>query len=175
MPLFPPLHFQFVEEGVYRSAFPTDINYCFLQGLGLKTIVILDDQCPLSLQGFIEDFDINAIYVDNNSHDQLLSKWNSSIGEEMVITALKVLIHVRHHPVLVTCKHGKTLTGSVIACLRKLQGWSLISIFEEYRRFAGYKPQQKHEEFIELFDTDLVTEEDETATFLKKTRELGLY
>ena len=34
-----------------------------------------------------------------------------------------------------------------------------MSIFEEYRRFAGYtgsKVQRQHEQFIELFDTDLV-------------------
>ena len=48
------------------------------------------------------------------------------------------------------------LLGVVIACLRKLQKWSLISILEEYRRYSGSKLQQEFEQFIELFDTDLV-------------------
>ena len=95
---------------------------------------------------FLEDSNIRAIFIDN-TNAQLPSKWNSPIGETMVIKALKVLMHNEHYPILVTCKHGRTLTGSVIACLRKLQGWSLMSIFEEFRRFAGYKPQQRHEEF----------------------------
>ena len=48
------------------------------------------------------------------------------------------------------------MTGVIIGCLRKLQKWSLISIFEEYRRFSGSKFQQEYEQFIELFDTDLI-------------------
>jgi len=32
-----------------------------------------------------------------------------------------------------------SLSGSVVACLRKLQQWNLTSIFEEYRRYAGTK------------------------------------
>ena len=148
MVLFPPLNFTYVENNLYRSAFPTEINYEFVRSLNLKTILILDETCPQSLISFLEDSNIRAIFIDN-TNAQLPSKWNSPIGETMVIKALKVLMHNEHYPILVTCKHGRTLTGSVIACLRKLQGWSLMSIFEEFRRFAGYKPQQRHEEFIE--------------------------
>jgi len=75
------------------------------------------------------------------------------------------------------------LEGTVIGCLRKIQRWNLTSIFEEYRRHAGSKvfscswqfaARHRHdhglifplhsttqvrllnEQFIELFDTDLV-------------------
>lgn len=44
-----------------------------------------------------------------------------------------------------------------MGCLRKLQRWNLASIFSEYRRFAGFKVRAMNEQFIELFDTDLVT------------------
>ena len=53
----------------------------------------------------------------------------------------------------------KSLLGAVVGCYRKLRKWSLVSIFEEYRRFVGYTSsysQQHHEQFIELFDNDLV-------------------
>ncbi|CAN0177575.1 unnamed protein product, partial [Ectocarpus sp. 8 AP-2014] len=46
--------------------------------------------------------------------------------------------------------------GTVVACLRKLQRWNLTSIFEEYRRFTKHKVRVQNEQFIELFDTDLV-------------------
>jgi tyrosine-protein phosphatase OCA1 len=73
--------------------------------------------------------------------------------------------------------------GTVIGCMRKLQRWNLTSIFEEYRRHAGSKARSLthisistrdaltrptlwggghlqvrllNEQFIELFDTDLV-------------------
>jgi tyrosine-protein phosphatase OCA1 len=48
------------------------------------------------------------------------------------------------------------LSGTVVACLRKLQRWNLTSIFEEYRRFTKHKVRVQNEQFIELFDTDLV-------------------
>ncbi|KAH9444340.1 hypothetical protein Pst134EA_032246 [Puccinia striiformis f. sp. tritici] len=35
------------------------------------------------------------------------------------------------------CGGGSHRTGTVVGCLRKLQGWNLASIFEEYRRYAG--------------------------------------
>ena len=93
---------------------------------------------------------------------------NSTVGEEMVTKALRLLMRRKHYPILITCKTGRALTGCVVACLRKLQGWSLISIFEEYRRFSGFRPQQKHEEFIELFDTDLVQAPGEAPHFLTR-------
>ncbi len=46
--------------------------------------------------------------------------------------------------------------GTVIGCLRKVQQWNLASIFSEYRRYAGSKMRSMNEQFIELFDTDLV-------------------
>lgn len=48
------------------------------------------------------------------------------------------------------------LVGTIVGCLRKLQRWNLTSIFEEYRRYAGPKVRVLNEQFIELFDTDLV-------------------
>lgn len=44
----------------------------------------------------------------------------------------------------------------MVGCLRKVQRWNLTSIFEEYRRYAGSKVRMLSEQFIELFDTDLV-------------------
>jgi tyrosine-protein phosphatase OCA1 len=46
--------------------------------------------------------------------------------------------------------------GTIVGCMRKLQRWNLTSIFEEYRRYAGPKVRLLNEQFIELFDTDLV-------------------
>jgi len=51
---------------------------------------------------------------------------------------------------------GRSRAGTVVGCLRKLQRWNLSSIFEEYRRYAGSKVRLLNEQFIELFDTDLV-------------------
>ncbi|KAI5953742.1 hypothetical protein KGF57_003951 [Candida theae] len=41
--LVPPLNFSLVEDGIYRSGFPMEINYPFLQQLNLRTIIYLGD------------------------------------------------------------------------------------------------------------------------------------
>ena len=35
--------------------------------------------------------------------------------------------------------------------------WNLTSILEEYRRYAGQKVRLLNEQFMELFDTDLIS------------------
>lgn len=77
------------------------------------------------------------------------------IPREQMIEALKHITDVRNHPIYVHCNKGKHRTGAVIGCLRKLQMWSLTSIFEEYRRFALTKARQIDEQYIELFDTNI--------------------
>jgi hypothetical protein len=42
--------------------------------------------------------------------------------------------------------------GCLVGCLRKVQNWSLTSIFDEYRRFAGAKVRMLDQQFMELFD-----------------------
>lgn len=48
---FPPVNFGLVEEGLYRSALPNEINYPFLERLRLKTIIYLypDDDIDAQL------------------------------------------------------------------------------------------------------------------------------
>jgi tyrosine-protein phosphatase OCA1 len=94
----------------------------------------------------MEDFDIVPIYIRNtNSHMLKISP----VTEDTVIQALQILLDQSRYPILVTCEHGRTLTGAVIGCLRKLQRWSMISIFDEYRRYARTRLEQQHEQFIE--------------------------
>ena len=114
---------------------------------------------------FVEDQEIELIHLGMDTHQ---NPWNP-ISEEIVITALKLLLDPKNYPALVTCGLGRHRTGintvlkqcqqekgTVIGCLRKLQRWNLTSIFEEYRRYAGSKVRLINEQFIELFDTDLV-------------------
>ena len=132
--------------------------------MGLKNVIVLsDDDVDENFACFLDDCGIQLICIGNSG--MLLQP----ITEETVIQALRILVNKSNYPILITCKTGKTLTGAVIACLRKLQRWSFISIFDEYRRIAGHsgsKLQQQHEQFIEQFDTDLVTCTESAPSFL---------
>ena len=57
---------------------------------------------------------------------------------------------------LIHCNKGKHRTGCLIGCLRKLQQWSLTTIFDEYRRFSFPKSRSMDQEFIELYSEQVV-------------------
>lgn len=73
------------------------------------------------------------------------------VPEDIMHSALTALIDVRHHPILIHCNAGKHRTGCVSGCLRRLQGWALTSIFQEYNHFAGDKGRLADQLFIELY------------------------
>ena len=92
---------------------------------------------------------MSVISIESDtSNTKSMPKWGP-IAEESVVRALEILMYTPNYPILITCKHGRALTGAVVGCLRKLQRWSLTSIFEEYRRYARTRLEQQHERFIE--------------------------
>ncbi|KAE9456211.1 hypothetical protein C3L33_11880, partial [Rhododendron williamsianum] len=75
-----------------------------------------------------------------------------NIPEDTIREALKVVLDVKNHPLLIHCNRGKHRTGCIVGCLRKLQRWCLSSVFDEYQRFAAAKARISDQRFMELFD-----------------------
>lgn len=151
--LIPPVNFGYVEEDLVRSGEPSALNLLFLSQLGLKKIVYLAPETPSDdFQNFASDQGIELVHLGARISSNL---WEP-ITEELVLLALEHTLDRNSYPLAVMCKLGRHRTGVVVGCLRKLQRWNLTSILEEYRRFAGGKPRLENEQFIELFDTDLV-------------------
>ncbi|KAB1218829.1 hypothetical protein CJ030_MR3G007328 [Morella rubra] len=83
---------------------------------------------------------------------EILEEPSVSIPKGTIMEALKVLIDVKNHPVLIHCKRGKHRTGCLVGSLRKFQNWCLDSVLEEYKQFAGAKSRITDLRFIEEFD-----------------------
>ncbi|KAI3620156.1 protein-tyrosine-phosphatase [Malassezia furfur] len=143
----PPLNFDMVAPGVYRSGHPNERNFRFLQRLNLRSIVYLanDDYRPNVLQ-WSRQQGLNVFHHRVNLNKEPFTE----MDEAEVASALEHVLDKRNHPVLIHCNKGKYRVGSLVGCLRRLQGWSHISILEEYARFAGDKIAD--EEFIVMFD-----------------------
>ncbi|OQE27990.1 hypothetical protein PENFLA_c005G05422 [Penicillium flavigenum] len=62
------------------------------------------------------------------------------------------IIDVANHPVLVHCNYGKHRTACVISCLRKMQGWKLSDIIDEYRLYADPKARPLDEDFTQQYE-----------------------
>ncbi|KAJ9136407.1 hypothetical protein P3X46_033490 [Hevea brasiliensis] len=145
----PPLNFAMVDIGIFRSGFPDSANFGFLESLGLRSIVYL---CPEPYpEANYEFLKANGIRLFQFGIEMCKEPF-VNIPEETIRKALKVVLDVRNHPVLIHCKRGKHRTGCLVGCLRKLQRWYLSSIFDEYQRFAAAKARVSDQRFIEMFD-----------------------
>lgn len=159
----PPPNFGMIEEDLYRSGLPSEVNFSFLDGLNIKTVVYLapDRLNDNSEHGgpYLRYLKKNKIELIDLGGEQHKTPWKP-VSEDVVIKCLEILLDSKYYPVHVMCHRGRHRTGTVVGCLRKLQNWSLSSIFEEYRRHAGSKVRLMNEQFIELFDTELVSNDD---------------
>mmetsp|Transcript_37107 Transcript_37107/g.47966 ORF Transcript_37107/g.47966 Transcript_37107/m.47966 type:complete len:194 (+) Transcript_37107:93-674(+) len=162
--LFPPINFGAVEEGLYRGAIPTEINVPFLETLNLRTVVLLEhiagtEEIDPMWNSYLEENQIELVRIGeevNGSQMPPGTKSSQPISEELVLRAMREVVHSSKYPLMIVDSLGKHRTGVLIACLRKLQKWNLSSVFSEYRRFASGKRKIQNEQFIELFDVDLV-------------------
>ena len=69
----------------------------------------------------------------------------------------------KNHPILMHCL-GKIPCSCVVGCYRKVQKWSLTSVFDEYERFVG-SLRSLDTQFLELFDVS-----DTVVTFQESTK-----
>ncbi|RIB08478.1 protein-tyrosine phosphatase [Gigaspora rosea] len=149
--MVPPLNFAMVAPGVYRSGHPNRKNFPFLKKLKLKSIMYLSsDEFHEELSQFVKDQNIQVFHykIDGNKEPFI------EIEQKEISNALVKVLDIRNHPVLIHCNKGKHRIGCLVGCLRKLQKWSLTSIFHEYRRFAVTKVLAD-QEFIEIFSENV--------------------
>lgn len=137
--IIPPLNFCPVEKQLYRSGQPSIINQSFLHDLNLKTILWLASEEPQ--EDFLDYCSMNNIVIEfvglmNEYTYQNVNPWDS-LSEVTIKKALELICNRDNYPLLVCCGMGRHRTGTVIGCLRRLQGWNLASVSEEYRRFTG--------------------------------------
>ncbi len=158
----PPLNFCPVERYLYRSGLPAPVNFPFLKELHLKTIIWLASEDPSdSFLNFGDEEDITFHFLGINSEGG--NPWDG-LSESSITTALDIIAQKENYPLLVCCGMGRHRTGTIIGCLRRLQGWNLATVSEEYRRFTGSKGGRVSVELlIEAFDIDRVKVDPRTA------------
>ncbi|TQE00128.1 hypothetical protein C1H46_014238 [Malus baccata] len=150
----PPLNFSLVDNGIFRSGFPESANFSFLQTLGLRSIIyfVLATGPRVSVT-YTETMFHGSCLVFMGCRPMICSAEPFvNIPDDTIREALKVVLDVRNHPVLIHCKRGKHRTGCLVGCLRKLQRWCLTSVFDEYQRFAAAKARVADQRFMEMFD-----------------------
>ncbi|CAH7689082.1 protein-tyrosine phosphatase [Phakopsora pachyrhizi] len=131
--LVPPPNFGFVETDLYRSGEPSELSFRFIGSLKLRSLLWLAPRKPSDK--FEEFLKVGGVVL----HDLGIRHAASldAVTEQSVTQALNLILNPSVYPLMIMCAGGSHRTGTVVGCLRKLQGWNLASIFEEYRRYAG--------------------------------------
>ncbi|TNY24179.1 tyrosine phosphatase family-domain-containing protein [Rhodotorula diobovata] len=146
--LRPPENFAMVSPKLYRSSFPRTRNFPFLRSLGLKSVMVLvQEPYPEENLEFLKREGILFFQFGMPANKEPFV----SIPEDKIVAALSTILDVRNHPMLIHCNKGKHRTGCVVGCLRRLQLWSLVSVFDEYRRYSHPKSRAMDLQCIEAF------------------------
>lgn len=150
--IVPPLNFAMVSRGIYRSGHPNERNFEFLRRLSLRTVLYLgtEDYRP-NMTAWTCSQSITFHHLRLAINKEPLAE----MDESDVVKALQLILTPANWPILIHCNKGKYRVGCIVGLVRRLQGWSHTSIFEEYSRFAGTKISDL--EFIEVFDLDKVS------------------
>ncbi|KAE8227902.1 hypothetical protein CF326_g7184 [Tilletia indica] len=147
-PLIPPENFAMINSKVYRSSLPLKKHFPFLKTLNLRSVLTLIlEEYPASNTTFLDENGIQFFQFGLPGNKEPFVQ----IPEDMISNALIAILDVRNHPMLIHCNKGKHRTGCLVGCLRKLQQWSLTTIFDEYRKFSAPKSRSMDQEFVELY------------------------
>ena len=164
--LVPPDKFGAIETGVYRSAFPTPESFGHLKLLALRTVVNLSQEAltRATTSFFLEN---HVLIVDVGLHVWTHPKC-APISDELIKEAMRYVLDMTHHPLLVMSASGTHQVGVLVGCLRRLQQWNLASALDEYRSYAAPSPRLFCEQFIELWDCDLFTLPDKLPAWFER-------
>ncbi|KAM0451720.1 hypothetical protein ACHAPV_005920 [Trichoderma viride] len=148
-----PINFGVVVPGVYRSSYPKADDYAFLKGLKLKTVVTLvkRDEIDHEFESFVGANGIQQIVFNMKGTKK------EAIPSSTMSSILDVVLDRRNYPLLVHCNHGKHRTGCVVAAIRKLSGWTLDTVVDEYKTYAQPKIRECDVEYITGFEPGSLT------------------
>ncbi len=115
-----PLGFSQVDEGCYRSAYPTQACLGFIETLNLKTVIALQ---PEDLRAELRDFcaksNITIIEADIGLNQEPFLV----MSEANVNKVLDVVLNPTCLPVMIFCNNGRLRTSCLVGCFRRTKKW----------------------------------------------------
>lgn len=152
----PPPGFAAVERGVFRSFPPLKASVPFLRRRGVATVAVLSAEAvPPDSRSAVAS--AGAVLVNLGA-----AAWTGDaawrpVNETLLKEAVELALSEAAHPLLLVAPPPGHETAAVVGCLRRLQGWGMSAVLEEYRRFTGSRALPTVERDIECFDLALVS------------------
>lgn len=142
----PPANFNRVQTTLVRGGRPKRNNIPFLKFLGIDTMVALTERSLFdgdgengdALREYIRENGVRYVHfpVDTSVRDKGKNR-EIPITHGQVMEILEIVLNKEYGNVYIYCYNGGQITSLVVACLRKLQLWSTVSIFDEFIHYGS--------------------------------------
>lgn len=145
--IVPPFSFGYVEKDVFRGAYPVSLNFKFLEGLHLKTMIsLVPNELDDELREFCKSHGIvNHLYQVPPYTGQIV------ITATTIVEILCLMCKSDSLPLYIHSVDGEHINGLVIMCLRKLQMWSTQAIFSDFNQYVPDSFESCEEAFVHKF------------------------
>jgi protein tyrosine/serine phosphatase len=152
--LVPPNGYGIVTESISRCGTISPRHLPFLSLYQFKTFLFVSEDNPhQTVTQFLRDENIRCVRI-GIPWGRGNIPWRTQL-DEVVKRTLEFILDRDNSPVLMSSSstlHLCTIVGS----LRRMQGWNLCSIMEEFRRFTPEHPISMYKNYVEMFDFDLI-------------------
>jgi hypothetical protein len=152
--LDPPPGYGVVTESISRCDIISPPHLRFLSLYEFKTFLFISEDNPhRRVIEFLRRANVGYVRIGMPSGRGTIP-WRTQL-DELVKLTLEFLIDANNYPVLVSSSSAIHLC-TIVGCLRRMQGWNLCSIMEEFRRYTPEQPISMYKNYVEMFDFDLV-------------------
>jgi len=162
----PPTGFTYIEDVICRCIAPIHRNHLsFLRTTDIKILINVSYEPIYDIEYLIdkENYQVYDLFDNNELH---ISHSITEL-EDWVKKSLELIITLSSQGTILLIGNEDTcLDCLLIACLRKIQEWSLVPILNEFRILSNQKRLFDLEQFIELFNSDSVNYTSEIPEFL---------
>lgn len=153
--LDPPDFYGIVTEKIFRCGDISPKNFSFLSLYKFKTVVFVGEDAPHQIiTDFLKSREASITRIQISKKNSNIS-WRTQL-DELVKLTLQFILNEDNLPVLISSSNELTVC-TIVGCLRKLQGWNIASIFNEFRRYSPEVGFAQNTNYVELFDFDLVS------------------
>jgi tyrosine-protein phosphatase OCA1 len=152
--LVPPNGYGIVTESISRCGTLSPRHLPFVSLYQFKTFLFVSEDNPhQTVTQFMRSENIKCVRIAMPSGRGTIP-WRTQI-DELVKLTLEFILSRENTPVLMSSSSTLHLC-TIVGCLRRLQGWNLCSIMEEFRRFTPEQSISMYKNYVEMFDFDLI-------------------
>ena len=163
--IIPPSNFIYIEDVICRCIGPLHRNHLsFLRTTDIKILINVSGEPIYDIEYLIEkeNYQLHDLFDNEKPISHSINEL-----EDWVKKSLELIITLSSQGTILLIGSDETCFDCLlIGCLRKVQEWTLIPILNEFRMLSNQKRIFDLEQFIELFNHDMVNFTSEIPDFL---------